>query len=66
MLAHEEVSLDSIPPQTSSGLQDQATNQMTQSSNRQAADQRPNKMPAFPLKLMSIIKIDEVFQNGIL
>jgi hypothetical protein len=55
MLAHEEVSLDSILPQTSGGLQDQATNQMTQSSNRQAADQHPNKMPAFPLELMSII-----------
>jgi hypothetical protein len=56
MLAHEKVSLNSIPPQTSGGLQDQATNQMTQSSNRQAADQHPNKMPAFPLELMSIIK----------
>ena len=55
MLAHEEVSLDSILPQTSGGSQDQATNQMTQSSNRQAADQRPNKTPAFPLELMSII-----------
>jgi hypothetical protein len=52
--AHEEVSLDSIPPQTSGGLQDQATNQITQSSNRQA-DQHPNKMPAFPLELISVI-----------
>jgi hypothetical protein len=55
MLAHKEVSLNSIPPQTSGGSQDQATNQMTQSSNRQAADRHPNKTPAFPLKLMSII-----------
>ncbi len=55
MLGHEEVSLDSIPPQTSGGSQDQATNQMAQSSNRQAADQRPNKTPTFPLELMSII-----------
>jgi hypothetical protein len=52
--AHEEVSLNSIPPQTSSGLQDQATNQITQSSNQQA-DQCPNKTPAFPLELISII-----------
>jgi hypothetical protein len=59
MLAHKEVSLDSIPPQTSGGLQDQATNQMTQSSNWTAADQRPNKMPAFPLELMSIINKSE-------
>jgi hypothetical protein len=55
MLAHEEVSLDSIPLQTSGGSQDQATNQTTQSSNWQAADQHPNKTPAFPLELMSIM-----------
>jgi hypothetical protein len=52
--AHEEVSFDSIPLQTSGGLQDQATFQITQSSNRQA-DQRPNKTPAFPLELISVI-----------
>jgi hypothetical protein len=54
MSAHKEVSLDSILPQTSGGLQDQATNQITQSSIWQA-DQHPNKTPAFPLELISII-----------
>ncbi len=52
--AHKKVSLDSIPPQTSGESQDQATNQITQSSNRQV-DQHPNKMPAFPLELISVI-----------
>jgi hypothetical protein len=52
--AHEEVSLDSILLQTSGRLQDQARNQITQSSN-QKADQCPNKMLAFPLELISVI-----------
>jgi hypothetical protein len=52
--AHKEVSLDSILPQISSGLQDQARNQIKHISKRQA-DQHPNKTQAFPSELISII-----------
>jgi hypothetical protein len=53
--AHKEVSLNSILPQISGGLQDQARNQIKPCSKKQA-DQRPDKMPAFPLELISIIR----------
>jgi hypothetical protein len=54
MSAHKEVSLDSILPQFSSGLQDQARNQIKHSSIEQA-NQRPKKTLSFPSKLISII-----------
>jgi hypothetical protein len=52
--AHKEVSLNSILPQISGGLQYHARNQIKPCSNKQA-NQRPNKTPAFLLELISII-----------
>ncbi len=48
-------SVGSVWLQVSSELQNQTSNQTMQRSN-QESNQCPNKMPAFPLELMSIIK----------